>query len=58
MLRDRLAGHVQPLAQLAKRLTIPVVQPIQQLPTVCVGQSAKHSVLIHAVNREPRGYLT
>src|SRR6516165_5601642 len=32
MLRDRLAGHVQSLAQLAKRLTISAVQPIQQLP--------------------------
>jgi hypothetical protein len=29
MLRDRLAGHIQPPAQLAKRPTIPAVQPIQ-----------------------------
>ena len=49
MLGDRLAGHLQPLAQLAQRLTIPVVQPIQQLPTVCIGQSAKHGVLFHAM---------
>jgi hypothetical protein len=57
MLGDRLTGHLQPLAQLAERLTIPVVQPIQQLPTVGVGQGAKHNVLIHEVNREPNGYL-
>jgi len=48
VLRDRLAGHVQSLAQLAQRLTVPAVQPIQQLPTVCIGQSAKHSVIVHA----------
>src|ERR1700726_16498 len=58
MLRDRLAGHVQPLAQLAKRLAIPAVQPIEQLPTICIGQSAKHSIVIHAGNMEPFGYLT
>src|SRR6516162_1221700 len=40
MLRDRLAGHVESLAQLAKRLTIPAVQPIQQPPTARIGQSA------------------
>src|SRR5580704_154761 len=58
MLRDRLAGHAQPLAQLAQRLAIPAVQPIQQLPTICIGQSAKHSIVIHAGNMEPFGYLT
>src|SRR5580704_5541183 len=58
MLRDRLAGHAQPLAQLAQRLAIPAVQPIQQLPTICIGQSAKHSIVIHAGNMEPIGYLS
>src|ERR1700730_4961292 len=58
MLRDRLAGHAQPLAQLAQRLAIPAVQPIQQLPTICIGQSAKHSIVIHAGNTKPFGYLT
>jgi hypothetical protein len=56
MLRDRLAGHVQSLAQLAERLPISAVQPIQQLPTASIGQSAKHSVVAHAGNREPVGY--
>jgi len=56
MLRDRLTGHVQPLAKLAKPLAILPVQPVQQLPAASVGQSAKHSVLIHANNMEPCGY--
>jgi hypothetical protein len=56
MLRHRLAGHVQSLAQLAERLTISAVQPIQQLPTASIGQSVKHSVVAHAGNREPVGY--
>jgi len=34
------------------------VQPIQQLPTVWSGQGAKHSVIVHAGNREPLGCLT
>src|ERR1700756_1419396 len=58
MLRDRLAGHVEPLAQLAERLAIPALQSIQQLPAARVGQSAKYSILIHAGNMEPLGYLT
>ncbi len=57
MLRYRLAGHVQPLAQLAKRLAILLMQPVQHLPAACIGQSAKHSVLIHASNMEPYGSL-
>ena len=56
MLRDRLAGHFQPLAQLAQGLAIPAVEPIQQLPTICIGQSAKHSIVIHAGDMEPFGY--
>ena len=58
MLRDRLARHVQPLAQLAQRLTIPLVQPVQQLPAARIGQRAKHSIVIHAGDTEPFGYLT
>jgi hypothetical protein len=53
MLRDRLARHVQPPTQLAKRLAIPLMQPIQQPPAARIGQSAKHSILIHASNMEP-----
>src|SRR3984893_10156472 len=48
MLRDRLAGHAQPLAQLAQRLAIPAVQPLPQPPAARIGQSAKHSIVIHA----------
>src|SRR5271163_3843437 len=58
MLRDCLAGHVQPLAQLAKRPAILQVQSIQQLPAARIGQSAKHSILIHAVNRELLGSIS
>jgi hypothetical protein len=58
MLRDCLAGHLQPLAQFTKRLAISAVQPIQQPPTASIGQSAKHNVLFHASNMEPFGYLT
>src|SRR6516165_5043994 len=58
MLRDRLAGHLQPFAQFAKRLAISAVQPIQQPPTASIGQSAKQKVLFHTSNMEPFGYLT
>jgi hypothetical protein len=34
------------------------VQPIQQPPAARIGQSAKHSIVIHAGNMEPFGYLT
>src|SRR5271169_6253064 len=57
MLRHRLAGHVQPLAQLAKRLATLPVQPVQQLPAARIGQSTKHSIVIHTRNMEPYGSL-
>jgi hypothetical protein len=57
MLLDRLASHLQPLAQFAKRLAIPAVQPVEQLPAARIGQSAKHDVIVHAGNMEPFGYL-
>jgi hypothetical protein len=57
MFRDRLAGHLQPLAQFPERLAIPAMQPIQQLPAARIGQSAKHRIVIHAGNMEPFGYL-
>jgi hypothetical protein len=50
MFRDRLPRHVQPLAQLAKRLTISLVQPVQQSPAAGISQSAKHRVLVHAAS--------
>ena len=56
MLRNRLAGHVEPLAQLAKRLAIPAMQPVQQPPAARIGRSAKHSIVIHAGDMEPFGY--
>ena len=34
------------------------MQPIQQPPAACIGQSAKHSVLFHASNMEPFSSLT
>jgi len=66
MFRDRLAGHVEPSANLAKRLAVPPVQPIQQSPAAGIGQSAKHNVLIHpgdmellgSLYMELRGYLS
>ena len=52
MFRDRLAGHVQSAAQLAERLAVPLVQPVQQPTAARIGQSAKHSIVIHAGNME------
>ena len=46
MLRDSLARHIQPLAQLAKRLAVFSIEPVQQLPAACIGQGAKNSVVI------------
>ncbi len=57
MLGHRLTRHLQPLAQLAQRLTIPPVQPVQQLPAARIGQGPKHSVVVHADNMEPFGSL-
>jgi hypothetical protein len=57
MFRDRLPGHFEPLTQLAKPLAIPAVQPVQQLPAARIGQSAKHSIVIHAGDMEPYGCL-
>ena len=34
MFRNGLACHVQPLAKLTERLTIPSVQPVEELPAV------------------------
>ena len=55
MFRDRLVAHVEPPAQLAKRLTVLAVQPIQELPAARIGQSPKHCIVIHAGNMEPFG---
>src|SRR5258708_40123829 len=38
VLGDGLAGHVQPLAQLAERLSVLAMQPIQQLSAAWIGQ--------------------
>jgi hypothetical protein len=53
MLGDCLARHVQPLAKVAERLAILPVQPVQQLPTACVCQSAKYGVVIHLHYTQP-----
>jgi hypothetical protein len=47
MLGDCPVRHVQPLAQIAERLTILPVQPVQQLPAACVCQRAKDGILSH-----------
>jgi len=57
MLGDGLACHIQTLAKVTERLTVLLVQSIQQLPTASIGQGAKHSVLIHAAYMEPFGSL-
>lgn len=50
MLGDGLARHVEAVAQIAQRLAVPVVQPVQQLPAAGIGQGAKHSIVIHLYN--------
>src|SRR5262249_23694329 len=57
MLGHSLTRHLQPLAQLAQRLAILPVQPVQQLPAARIGQGPKYSVVIHVYNMEPFGYL-
>ena len=57
MFRDRLPGHFEPLTQLAKRLAISALQPIQQLPAARIAEKPKHSIVIHAGNMEPCGCL-
>lgn len=50
MLGDSLPGHVQALTELAQRLSIPMMQPVQQLPAADVRQRAKNGVVVHAGN--------
>ena len=52
-----LACHVEPVAKLAQRLAIPLVQPVEQVSPACISQSMEHSVVIIAHNTEPFGYL-
>ena len=47
MLGDGLARHVEPLAELAERLAVLAVQPVEEAPAACVGQGAKDRIVIH-----------
>ena len=47
VLGHRLPRHVEPLAQIAERLPIARVQPIEQPAPACVGQCTKHQVIAH-----------
>jgi len=38
VLRQRLTGHVDALAQLAERLAVVLVQPVEELPSRAFGQ--------------------
>ena len=44
---DRLARHVEALAQFAERLTVLRVQPVEQKPAVRIRQSTKNRVVVH-----------
>jgi len=50
MLRHGLSCHVESLAQVAERLAIPLMQPIQQPPAARIGQSPENSVIIDRHN--------
>src|SRR5262245_11961525 len=59
MLRHRLAGHVESLAQLAQRLAVLASEAVQQLATARIRQRAEHSiVVIHPPNMQPDGCLS
>jgi hypothetical protein len=44
MLADRLPGHVESGAEFAKRLAVPAVQAVEQLPTTRVGKGSEDLV--------------
>jgi hypothetical protein len=46
VLRRRLAGHRQRTAQLAQRLPVPLVQPVEQEAPGGVGQGLEHGVQV------------
>src|SRR3954453_16440967 len=52
MLRYRLARHGQPLAQLAQRLAVPRVQPVQQPSPARVRQGTEDGVVAHHRNMQ------
>ena len=54
VLAHRLAGHVQPRAQLAQRLAVALVEAVEQDPAARVGQRLEHVV---SANRQPFGCL-
>ena len=66
VLAHRLAGHVQPCAELAERLAVPFVQAVEQEPPARVGQRPED--LVHllspicshlaAYDRQPRGCMS
>src|SRR5215469_7234238 len=47
MFRDRLAGHVQPLAELPESLSILLVKLVEELATAGVRQGSKNGVIAH-----------
>src|SRR5215831_17449597 len=59
MLRHRLPGHVESLAQLAQRLAVLASEAVQQLATARIRQRAEDSiVVIHPPNMQPDGCLS
>ncbi|BBU29720.1 hypothetical protein BTHE68_34540 [Burkholderia sp. THE68] len=47
MLRHGLARHAKAVAQIAERLAILRVQPVEQLPAARVRKRAKNRIVIH-----------
>src|ERR1700743_307909 len=56
MLAHRLTRHVEPHAEIAKRLAVIGTQPVKQLAAALVGQGLEHS--IHGDNMQPFGCLS
>jgi len=45
--RYRLTRHIQPLAQISKRLAVLMLQPVEKPPATPIRQCLKDRVMIH-----------
>ncbi len=56
MLAHRLPGHIEPRAELVKRLAVVGAQPVEQFPAARIGQRLEY--LIHGDNMQPFSCLS
>ncbi|GAB7522993.1 hypothetical protein PBS_19770 [Paraburkholderia sp. 2C] len=58
VLRDGLARHGKPFAELNQRLAVALMEPVEQQAAARVGKGTKNGVVVHVDNRQLFGCVS